>query len=129
MARSTRFTVTADIVTAITSSVALEDVLANVAQRAAEALELWECDVYGYEAGATVATCLAVWAVEPDPGDAEWVGASVTLEEHPTFRRALRDRGMLAMNLDDPESPAGRQGAHGSVGRAQLPDRAAALPR
>ncbi len=105
MARSTRFTVTADIVTAITSSVALEEVLANVAQRAAEALELWECDVYGYEAGAAVATCLAIWALEPDPGDAEWVGASVTFEEHPTFRRALRDRGMLAMNLDDPNLP------------------------
>ena len=105
MARSTRFTVTADIVTAITSSVALEDVLANVAQRTAEALELWECDVYSYQAGASLATCLAIWAAEPDPGDAEWVGASVTLEEHPTFRRALRDQCMCAMNLADPNLP------------------------
>ena len=105
MARATRFTVTADIVTAITSSVALDEVLANVAQRAAEALELWECDVYGYQAGASLATCLAIWAVQPDPGDADWVGASVSLEDQPTFRRALHDRVVLAMHLDDPNLP------------------------
>jgi diguanylate cyclase (GGDEF)-like protein len=105
MARSGRFTVTAEIVTAITSGVALEEVLANVAQRSAEALELWECDVYDYHAGAPAATCLAIWALEPDPGDAEWVGASVSLAEHPTFRQALQDHTMLAMHLDAPNLP------------------------
>jgi diguanylate cyclase (GGDEF)-like protein len=105
MARSGRFTVTAEIVTAITSGVALEEVLANVAQRSAEALELWECDVYGYHEGAPVATCLAIWALEPDPGDAEWVGASVSLAEHPTFRRALQEHTMLAMHVDAPDLP------------------------
>ena len=105
MARSGRFTVTAEIVTAVTSGVAVADVLANVAQRSAEALELWECDVYDYHAGAPLATCLAIWALEPDPGDAEWVGATVLLEEHPTLRRALHDHTMLAMHLDAPSLP------------------------
>jgi transcriptional regulator with GAF, ATPase, and Fis domain len=105
LARSTRFTVTADIVAAITSSVALEEVLANVAQRTAEALELWECDVYSYQAGASLAICLAVWAVEPDPGDAEWVGASVALEDQPTLRHSLHDQSMAAMHLDDSNLP------------------------
>ena len=46
-----RFAVTAEIVSAITSSLVLEEVLASVARRTAEALDLWECDIYDYDAG------------------------------------------------------------------------------
>jgi diguanylate cyclase (GGDEF)-like protein len=104
--RSARFTVTAEIVTAITSSLVLDDVLASIVRRAAEVLELWECDIYDYRAGQEVATCLAVWAREPNPGDAEWIGGAISLAGQPTFARVLREGRTLAAYLDDPGLPS-----------------------
>ena len=60
VARLTRFTVTADIVTDITSSLSIEDILAGVVKRSVQALEVWECDVYEYSAESGSVTCLAL---------------------------------------------------------------------
>ena len=105
MPRSARFTVTAEVVSAITSSLVLDEVLASIARRACEVLELWECDLYGYVAPEEQVTCLAVWARQPDPGDADWVGAKLALADHPTFRRVLKEGRILAAHLDDPGLP------------------------
>jgi hypothetical protein len=79
MPKSARFTVTAEIVSAITSSLVLDEVLGNIVQRVCEVLELSECDLYGWVAPEEQVSCLAVWAREPHPGDAEWVGAKLSL--------------------------------------------------
>ena len=65
---SVRFTVTAEIIAAITSSLVIDEVLANVAQHIAEALALAERDIYGYDSEQDGATCQAFWAREPQPG-------------------------------------------------------------
>ena len=106
MAKSSRLTVTAEIVSAITSSLVLDEVLASIAHRTCEVLELWECDIYGWVSPQEEAACLAVWALEPEPGDEDWVGGRLRLTEHPTFRRVLHEGRLLAAYLADPGLPA-----------------------
>jgi two-component system sensor histidine kinase/response regulator len=101
MSRSARFGVTAEIAAAITSSLDIDEVLANVACRVAEALKVWECDIYGYTRGEETATCLALWAHTSDAGDAEWIGGSILLADQPTFARVLSEGRMLTAYLDD----------------------------
>lgn len=106
MPSSERFTVTAEIVAAITSSLVLDEVLANVARRSAEVLDLWECDIYEYRPEENVCVCQALWAREPDPADEAWVGATFDLTEEPIFRRVLREPHMIAAHIDDPALPS-----------------------
>jgi len=101
-----RFAVIAEIVSAITSSLVLNEVLANVARRTAEALDVWECDIYEYRQAENLTIGQALWAREPHPADADWVGSSEGLEEQPTFRLVLRERRMIANHIDDPALPA-----------------------
>ncbi len=100
-----RFTVTAEIVSAITSSLVLDEVLASVARRTAEVLDLWECDIYGYAPAENRTTGLALWAREPHAADGDWLGSSAGLEEQPSFVRVLHERHMIENRVDDPELP------------------------
>jgi diguanylate cyclase (GGDEF)-like protein len=101
-----RFPVTAEVVSAITSSHVLDEVLASVARRTAEVLDLWECDIYEYRPAENATVALALWATEPHPADAEWVGSSQDLDEQPIFRRVLTEQRTLANHIDDPDLPA-----------------------
>jgi diguanylate cyclase (GGDEF)-like protein len=107
MPESKRFAVTAEIVTAITSSQILDEVLESVAQWTAETLHLWECDIYEYrrDTGQTVA--LALWAHTPHPGDTDWIGSTMDLAEQPAFSRVLREGRIIANHIDDPGLPPG----------------------
>ena len=100
-----RFTVTAEIISDITSSLVLDDVLQSVARRTAEVLDLWECDIYDYRAGENSTAALALWAREPHASDPEWVGSTQSLDEQPSFARALIERHMLENSIDDPALP------------------------
>ena len=100
-----RFAVTAEIVSAISSSLVLEEVLASVTRRTAEVLDLWECDIYEYRPAENATVALALWALKPHPADAEWVGSSQDLGEQPIFRRVLTERCTLANHIDDPNLP------------------------
>jgi diguanylate cyclase (GGDEF)-like protein len=102
---SERFTVTAEIAAAITSSLVLDEVLASVARRSAESLDLWECDIYEYRSQEGVTVGQAMWAREPHPGDADWVDSRETLVGQPTFRRVLTERHTIANHVDDPDLP------------------------
>jgi len=102
VARVTRFTVTADIVTDITSSLSIEDILAGVVKRSTDALEVWECDVYEYAAESGSVTCSASYALEEDPTAAGWVGSSMAIADQPAFVLALHEGRMVAIHLDDP---------------------------
>ncbi len=68
LTRPERFAVTAEIVFAITSSRVLDEVLANVARRTAEALDVWECDIYDYRPAENCTVGLALWSREPASG-------------------------------------------------------------
>jgi diguanylate cyclase (GGDEF)-like protein len=100
-----RFTVTAEIISDITSSLVLDDVLSRVARRTAEVLDLWECDIYDYRAGEQCTAALALWAREPHAADGEWVGSTHTLTEQPSFARALGECSMIENRIDDPALP------------------------
>ena len=73
-----------------------------MAKRSTQALEVWQCDVYEYSAEADSVTCLASYAIEDDPDAEGWVGSSLALTGQPAFVRALRERRMVAIHLDDP---------------------------
>jgi len=100
-----RFTVTAEIISDITSSLVLDDVLASVVRRTAEVLDLWECDIYDYRAGEQCTVALALWAREPHAADGDWVGSTHTLVEQPSFARALGECRMIENRIDDPALP------------------------
>ncbi len=100
MARIARFAVTAEIVTDIASSRAIDDILASVARRSAQALEVWECDVYEYTPEAGTVTCLATWA-RGSAGEGGWLGTAMAVADQPAFRCALSERRMVACHLDD----------------------------
>jgi diguanylate cyclase (GGDEF)-like protein len=97
--------VTAEIVFAITSSRVLEEVLANVARRTAEALDVWECDIYDYRPAENLTVGLALWSREPHPADADWVGSTQDLGGQPIFRRVLSEGRMMISHIDDPALP------------------------
>ena len=105
MSATERFPVTAEVVSAITSSLVLDEVLASVARRTAEALDLWECDIYEYRPAENVTVNQALWTVKPHPADADWVGSEEGLDDQPTFRRVLTERRTIANHVDDPDLP------------------------
>ena len=105
MSLTERFPVTAEVVSAITSSLVLDEVLASVARRTAEVLDLWECDIYEYRPAENVTVNQALWTVEPHPADADWVGSKEGLADQPTFRRVLTERRTIANHIDDPDLP------------------------
>ncbi len=101
-----RFSVTAEIISDITSSLVLDDVLQSVARRTAEVLDLWECDIYDYRASENRTVGLALWAREPHYADGDWVGSSASLSEQPSFVRVLHGGRMIENRVDDPRLPA-----------------------
>ncbi len=100
-----RFSVTAEIISDITSSLVLDDVLQSVARRTAEVLDLWECDIYDYHASENRTVGLALWAREPHYADGDWVGSSASLGEQPSFVRVLHEGSMIENRIDDPRLP------------------------
>jgi diguanylate cyclase (GGDEF)-like protein len=106
MPTTERFTVTAEIISDLTASLVLDDVLASVARRTAEILDLWECDIYDYRAGENCTVALALWTREAHPADGDWIGSVATLAEQPSFTRALLERHTIENRIDDPELPA-----------------------
>jgi len=86
---------------AITSSLVLEDVLSTVARRIAEALGVWECDLYEYysESGTIVAS--ATWSLEMTQDDLDWPGTVITLKDRDSYRAVFIDGKSSEAYADD----------------------------
>src|SRR5450759_3337505 len=86
----------------ITDSPDLDEMLSVVARRVAEALGVWECDIYEYrpESDALVATGL--WSPELTDRDREWLGTEYALAERPSYQGLLRQRAVREYQVDDP---------------------------
>jgi diguanylate cyclase (GGDEF)-like protein len=97
--------VTAEVIAAITSSRVVEEVLSSVARWTAETLHLWECNLCEYHPAEEQTVALALWARQPHPADAQWLGSTQPLAEQPTFRRVLCERHLIANHIDDPDLP------------------------
>jgi diguanylate cyclase (GGDEF)-like protein len=100
-AESERYRLAVEAGAEITQALAMEDAPAVIARRVAEALGVWECDLYEYDAvnGRLVAT--AAWAMELSDADVDWVGESFTLDERPSYRPIVLDGECLASSLAD----------------------------
>jgi len=74
---------------ALTSSLALEEVLGSVARRIAEALDVWECDIYEYYPDSETIVATTAWAREMTQEDHDWIGTAWSLADRPSYHRVL----------------------------------------
>ncbi len=87
---------------AITESPDLDEMLSVVARRVAEAVGVWECNIYEYrpESGALIAT--ALWSPELTACDREWLGTEYSVAQRPSYELLLRERVAREFQVDDP---------------------------
>jgi diguanylate cyclase (GGDEF)-like protein len=90
--RSEEYALACEVSAAITSSLVLEDVMATVARRIAEALDVWECDLYEYYPVSETMIATACWAREMTPEDVDWVGTRTDVKERRSYQDMFRDR-------------------------------------
>ena len=77
--------------------------LAAVARRIAEALDVWECDIYEYRPETEELIATAIWSPDLTERDREWLGRSQPLSGRPGYRRLLKERVTRECQLDDPD--------------------------
>jgi diguanylate cyclase (GGDEF)-like protein len=95
---------------AVTSSLVLEDVLATVARRIAEALGVWECDLYEYYSESQTIVASATWSREMTQDDIAWPGTAVALKDRESYRAVFIDGGSSEAYADDEAlDPADRE--------------------
>jgi HD-GYP domain-containing protein (c-di-GMP phosphodiesterase class II) len=94
-----------DATVAITSSLDLDETLATIVRRIAEAFDVWECDLYEYSAEADALVASAIWGPWLTDEDREWVGTVVELADHDGYRAIVGDRQIVEYALDDPALP------------------------
>jgi diguanylate cyclase (GGDEF)-like protein len=95
---------------AITSSLVLEDVLSTVARRIAEALGVWECDLYEYYPESQTIVASATWSTEMTQDDLDWPGTEITLTDRESYRALFIDgETSEAYSDDEVMDPADRE--------------------
>jgi diguanylate cyclase (GGDEF)-like protein len=103
--RSEAYALACEVSAAITSSLVLEDVMATVARRIAEALDVWECDLYEYYPVSETMIAAACWAREMTPEDLAWVGTRVDVRERRTYLDMFRDRTLCESYAEEESDP------------------------
>jgi len=97
--------IVAEIRSALTSSLVLEEVLALIAERIAEAMEVWGCDIHDYDPERNTLTLVAWWCPEPTEEDLAYIGNVVQLDERPDYDPIIRGRQTVATYIDDADIP------------------------
>ena len=70
------FTLASDVSQFIAASPDLDEMLSAIARRVAEALDVWECNIYEYRPETDSLVATALWASEITEDDHAWLGAS-----------------------------------------------------
>jgi len=96
------FDVASGVSFAITDSPDLYEMLSVVARRVAEALGVWECNIYEYRPESDSLIATALWSPELTPRDREWLGTVYPVAERLSYRLLLRDRAVREFQVDDP---------------------------
>ena len=89
---------------ALTSGVALDEALEDVARRITEALGVWECDVYEYYPDSETIVATTAWAREMTQEDRDWIGTVWSLSERASYHRVLLDGVLDEAYADDEEA-------------------------
>ncbi len=90
-----------DVGSTLAASLDLDEVLASVARRVAEALDVQQCDIHDYNADADTLTCAAIWSKDPNEEDAAWIGHVIDLNERPGRREVLDTKAPVEAYADD----------------------------
>ena len=94
---------TSDVSRAIAASSGLDEMLAAIARRVVEALDVWECDIYEYRPETDELIATAIWSPDLTQRDREWLGGSYPLKAWPSYRRLLDERVPREYQIDDPD--------------------------
>ena len=86
---------------AITSSLVLEEVLSTIAQTIAEALDVWECDLYEWVPERDELICAAMWALKVNAEDEDWVGSVYSLRDYPSYLPIIAGEVAVDERTDD----------------------------
>ncbi len=113
----------------ITRALAGDDAPTVIARLVAEALDVWECDLYEYDPATRTLTAAAIWSRDLTPADLTWVGTSLSIDERPGYVAVIEGAGTGVSRVGDPRLDAADQEAMRCLGRAGDARRAAAVPR
>jgi len=94
--------VASDVSLTIAGSPGQQQMLTAVARRIAEALGVWECDLYEYRPESDEFAALAIWAVQMSDADRAFVGTRHLVTDLPSCRRLFNERVAVEYQLDDP---------------------------
>lgn len=97
------FALASDVGLAIAASSDLDEMLSEIARRVAEALDVWECDIYEYRPESDTLVAAAMWSREMTARDKEWLGTVFPVDERPSYLNLLRERSIREQHVDDPE--------------------------
>ncbi|MCX6363088.1 MAG: sensor domain-containing diguanylate cyclase [Actinobacteria bacterium] len=86
---------------AISDSPDLHEMLSVVARRVAEALGVWECDIYEYRPETDDLVALALWSPQLGDADRDWLGTAYSVADRPSYELLLRERAVREYQVDD----------------------------
>ena len=95
-------TIATDVSLTIAGTPGQQEMLAVIARRTAEALDVWECDLYEYRPESDEFAAVALWAREIDEADRAWVGCLFPADGLPGYRDLFEGRALVEYQIDDP---------------------------
>ncbi len=90
-----------EVTAAVASTHDVDEVLQRIARLTAQALGVWECDIYEYSPAARSLVATAIWAITPTPFDDDWIGDTVDVDRLTDYRVALETGRPVALHIDD----------------------------
>jgi GAF domain-containing protein len=100
------YTLASDVSRAIAASPDLDEMLSAIARRVAEALDVWECNLYEYRPETDSLVATALWASEITEDDHAWLGSVYPVADRPSYQQLLAERSVRERQADDPRVPA-----------------------
>ena len=95
-------TLTSGVSQAIAASADLDEMLTAIARRVAEALRVWECNMYEYRPETDSLVATALWASELTAEDRAWLGTVYPVADRPSYQHMLAERTVREYQADDP---------------------------
>jgi len=91
-----------EVTAAVASTHDVDEVLQRIARLTAQALDVWECDIYEYVPEARKLVATATWAITPTAFDEGWLGDTVDVDQLIDYRVALETKSPVELHADDP---------------------------